>query len=114
MELQRASHASPQRTWTAQDPHDLREIPRRHLLRPEEWLPLEPASPRFPWRWPTVYHYIRQWCIDGTSEKINQAIRERLRGRLRRDPSLNKEAGEVMAPAFPTPSLGSDLLLATY
>jgi putative transposase len=37
-------------------------------------------------RWPTVYHYFRQWRIDGTWERINQAVRERLRVRLRRDP----------------------------
>jgi putative transposase len=37
-------------------------------------------------RWPTVYHYFRQWRIDGTWERINRAIRERLRVRLKRDP----------------------------
>jgi putative transposase len=33
-------------------------------------------------RWPTVYHYFRRWRIDGTWERVNQAIRERLRVRL--------------------------------
>jgi putative transposase len=37
-------------------------------------------------RWPTVYHYFRKWRIDGTWEKINMAIRERLRVRLKRNP----------------------------
>ena len=37
-------------------------------------------------RWPTVYHYFRKWCIDGTWETINRAIRERLRVRLKRNP----------------------------
>src|SRR5215216_2009273 len=37
-------------------------------------------------RWPTVYHYFRKWRIDGTWERVNQAIRERLRVRLRRNP----------------------------
>src|SRR5215217_2604285 len=37
-------------------------------------------------RWPTVYHYFRQWRIDGTWERINRAIRQRLRVRLKRDP----------------------------
>ena len=36
-------------------------------------------------RWPTVYHYFRAWRIDGTWERINRAIRERLRIRLNRD-----------------------------
>ena len=37
-------------------------------------------------RWPTVYYYFRAWRIDGTWERINRAIRERLRVRLKRDP----------------------------
>jgi putative transposase len=37
-------------------------------------------------RWPTVYYYFRKWRNDGTWEKINRAIRERLRVRLKRDP----------------------------
>jgi putative transposase len=37
-------------------------------------------------RWPTVYHYFRKWRLDGTWEKINRAIRERLRVRLKRNP----------------------------
>jgi putative transposase len=37
-------------------------------------------------RWPTVYHYFRKWRIDGTWERVNTAIRERLRVRLKRNP----------------------------
>ena len=37
-------------------------------------------------RWPTVYWYFRKWRIDGTFERINRALRERLRVRLKRDP----------------------------
>ena len=29
--------------------------------------------------WKTVYHYFRLWRIDGTWERVNAAIRERLR-----------------------------------
>jgi putative transposase len=36
--------------------------------------------------WKTVYHYFRLWRIDGTWEKLNAAIRQRLRVRLGRDP----------------------------
>ena len=36
--------------------------------------------------WKTVYHYFRLWRLDGTWEKLNAAIRERLRIRLGRDP----------------------------
>src|SRR5215218_9688268 len=37
-------------------------------------------------RWPTVYYYFRRWRLDGTWERINRAIQERLRVRLNRDP----------------------------
>src|SRR5215208_591864 len=33
-----------------------------------------------------VYYYFRKWRLDGTWERINRAIRERLRVRLGRDP----------------------------
>src|SRR3712207_6015461 len=37
-------------------------------------------------RWPTVYYYyFRKWRIDSTWERVNQAIRERLRVRLKRE-----------------------------
>ena len=36
--------------------------------------------------WKTVYHYFRLWRIDGTWEKLNAAIRQRLRVRIGRDP----------------------------
>jgi putative transposase len=46
-----------------------------------------------PWRllprdfppWKTVYHYFRQWRIDGTFEQLNSALRERLRTQLGRN-----------------------------
>ena len=37
-------------------------------------------------RWPTVYHYFRKWRIDGTWERVNRTILQRLKVRLRRDP----------------------------
>jgi putative transposase len=36
--------------------------------------------------WPTVYHYFRKWRIDGIWERMNRALRERLRIRLGRNP----------------------------
>src|SRR5918998_2096939 len=47
-----------------------------------------------PWRllpydfppWKIVFHYFRAWCIDGTWERMNHAIRERLRVRIKRNP----------------------------
>ena len=47
-----------------------------------------------PWRllpreyppWKTVYDWFRRWRIDGTFERLNAELRERLRRRLGRDP----------------------------
>ena len=36
--------------------------------------------------WETVYYYFRKWRTDGTFERLNAALRERLRVRLRRNP----------------------------
>src|SRR3712207_1912961 len=58
--------------------HSLREILDAifYLLRSGcQWRMLPHDFPR----WPTVYHYFRKWRIDGTWERINRAIRERLR-----------------------------------
>jgi putative transposase len=37
-----------------------------------------------PWR--SVYHYFRQFRLDGTWERMHSALRERVRVRLKRDP----------------------------
>src|SRR5215216_5978180 len=65
--------------------HSLREILNAvfYLLKSGcQWRLLPHDFPR----WPTVYHYFRKWRLDGTWERINRAIRERLRVRLKRDP----------------------------
>ena len=33
-----------------------------------------------------MFHYFRKWRMDGTWERINRVVRERLRVRLKRDP----------------------------
>jgi putative transposase len=65
--------------------HDLREILNAvfYVLKSGYQWRLLPHD--FP-RWPTVYWYFRKWRIEGTWERINRAIRERLRVRLKRDP----------------------------
>jgi putative transposase len=65
-----------------------------------------------PWRllprefspWRSVYHWFRAWRIDGTWERLNAALCERLRARLGRDP--NPSAAIVGSQTAQTTGVG--------
>jgi len=67
-----------------------------------------------PWRllprdfppWRTVYHWFRAWRIDGTWERLNGALRKRLRVRLGRNPQLS--AGIVDSQSAKTTGVGGN------
>jgi putative transposase len=67
-----------------------------------------------PWRllpreyppWKTVYHYFRQWRINGTFEKLNAVLRERLRSCLGRNPQPS--AGIADSQSAKTTGVGGE------
>jgi hypothetical protein len=82
----RAPRSGSQKAGTTQDPQPTRYPRRRLLLRPEERLPLAALISGLRTPWETVYWWFGRWRTDGTFERLNAALRERLRSRLGREP----------------------------
>ena len=67
-----------------------------------------------PWRllprdfppWKTVYDWFRRWRVDGTFERLNAALRERLRVRAGRDPQPS--AGIADSQSVKTTGIGAN------
>src|SRR5215208_6403426 len=85
MEIPPAPRPAPEQARTTEGPRRPRDT-RCHLLRPQERLSLAVVAPRLRTPWGTLYWWFGRWRTDGTFERLNAALGERLRARSGRDP----------------------------
>jgi transposase len=107
---QMALHRRPPSAWPhrtrAPQAARLTSDTRRRLLHSKEWLSLAVAAEGLRAPWKTVYDWFRRWRIDGTWERLNTELRQRLRWRLGRDP--HPSAGIVDSQSARTTGVGGN------
>jgi transposase len=99
------------RTGTPQAPR-LTGDPERRLLRAQERLSMAAFAPRLRTPWKTVYDWFRRWRIDGTWERLNAGLRERLRSQVGRD--QHPSAGIVDSQSAKTTGVGQGVCGAGF
>ena len=105
MGMPRTSHPSSRQARTTEGTRNPPD-PRRGLLRLEERMSLALVTARLRTPWETVYCWFRRWRIDGTFERLNAALRERVRISLGRD--AHPSAGVVDSQSTKTTSVGGE------
>src|SRR5215211_2204001 len=85
MEIPPAPRPAPEQARTTEGPRRPRDTRCHLLLRPQERLSLAVVAPRLRTPWGTLYWWFGRWRTDGTFERLNAALGERLRARSGRD-----------------------------
>jgi hypothetical protein len=97
----RPTHPTRQARRSSAQVADAQGSKRRLLpLEKQQWRMLPREFPP----WSTVHHYFRMWRLDGTWEKINAVLRERIRMRTARN--LQPSAGILDTQSVKTTSVG--------